>query len=719
MSSSIHQYGLLMAAADGSRICGGKDSDLARSFNNERSRALTTIKKISLSARRALQLVSRSIEHRGPLRSGSASDVSCDAQTPGDSSLCSHIAALPEHLPDNNNSFCVHQLADLPSPKVSTVPTPESLRRVEDPGRQPPLSIQPQQSQFQKSSAPPVSSTVKPRSLLSALLKRQSSSTSIIADAGTTAPANSASLQKPPTPPGPPACSSLCHVPNPGHSPGPRAPQACAMGWLYDSLPAQQDRRNPLPSPMLVLQHPSRHHAAERIDVSLSAPNPHVASLKRVLKGLEHSTEATAAAAAATPLLPPSALQPVVAACASSVRVANRAAAPLQVQAADSINLPGTQASPPVEGYRRVPLLNPSAEEAALREPSPVMPATSLLALSLGGVGRGDISSVVQRLSPGASLQKRLYKGKMSSVYKGRCLQSGLPVALKVYFKDRVPANVIHMVMREVSIHLQATEQRNVLKLYGVFQNDDVIVLVLELAARGSLSGICKSINGGRLSEAQVRQTVVEPLLDALSYLHGKGVCHRDIKAGCNGPRPENLLITADWGLRLADFGVSINLTEERAVTRAGTGDYMAPEVERCPLKAHPEENKEDTSLAYTTAAEPSLQGRFSGLCRVAPCRAVAQHGRGPKTGVTVLLQDVWSVGVLVYELLVGFPPILLGKGGLKFPASVSPGARDFIISALAHLPEERPTVRQLRCHPWMLAAGAAADQGQRRDIEL
>lgn len=43
-------------------------------------------------------------------------------------------------------------------------------------------------------------------------------------------------------------------------------------------------------------------------------------------------------------------------------------------------------------------------------------------------------------------------------------------MALKVYFKARVPANVIHMVMREVSIHLTSSEHKHILKLYGVFQ---------------------------------------------------------------------------------------------------------------------------------------------------------------------------------------------------------------------------------------------------------
>ena len=58
-----------------------------------------------------------------------------------------------------------------------------------------------------------------------------------------------------------------------------------------------------------------------------------------------------------------------------------------------------------------------------------------------------------------------------------------------------------------------------------------------------------------------------------LQYLHTRAIIHRDIK-------PENILF-ADKGscLKLADFGLAIDLREERAVTRAGTLDYMAPEV--------------------------------------------------------------------------------------------------------------------------------------------
>ncbi|GIL65803.1 hypothetical protein Vafri_19430 [Volvox africanus] len=269
----------------------------------------------------------------------------------------------------------------------------------------------------------------------------------------------------------------------------------------------------------------------------------------------------------------------------------------------------------------------------------------------------------------------RLYKGEVSSVYKATCGFSGLKVVLKVYSLHRVAENALHTLAREVRIHTDLAHD-NILTMYGVFEEDGRLVLVLERAVRGDLFRLHRSTPHCRMSEDQLRVLVLAPLLDALVYLHSKAVCHRDIK-------PENLLMTTSWQLRVADFGAAINLTQERAVTRTGTMDYMAPEVERCPLKMRPEDNKGNVDLAYSTAA------------------------------------DVWSVGVLAYEMLVGFPPFInCSKGNLDgssgddgngdrprelcFPHFVSAGGQDFISSALAVRPADRPTAAQLLRHPWL-----------------
>lgn len=73
---------------------------------------------------------------------------------------------------------------------------------------------------------------------------------------------------------------------------------------------------------------------------------------------------------------------------------------------------------------------------------------------------------------------------------------------------------------------------------------------------------------GGSLSEAKAINLVLMPLLSALFYLHSQGIVHRDIK-------PENCLFDDNMVLKMADFGLSVDITEERANTRAGTLDYM------------------------------------------------------------------------------------------------------------------------------------------------
>ncbi|KAG2488064.1 hypothetical protein HYH03_013367 [Edaphochlamys debaryana] len=262
-----------------------------------------------------------------------------------------------------------------------------------------------------------------------------------------------------------------------------------------------------------------------------------------------------------------------------------------------------------------------------------------------------------------------LYKGYASEVFKATCLKSVKDVVLKAYTLSSLSPFLTHQALREVSIHSRL-EHPSIVQFMAAFKEDDFLVLVMEYAAGGSLDRARRKL-GGRLSEAQAAQVVMLPLLRALAYLHRQGVVHRDIK-------PENLLFTPDWQLKLCDMGVSVCLREERAVTRTGSKDYMAPEVTPCPLKRSPADNKDDEAIAYSSAV------------------------------------DVWSVGVVAYELLTGFTPFPGGPPSLRssspasrlaYPSSVSGAARDFVTACLAMQPQDRPTVPELLRHPWMEAA--------------
>ena len=140
---------------------------------------------------------------------------------------------------------------------------------------------------------------------------------------------------------------------------------------------------------------------------------------------------------------------------------------------------------------------------------------------------------------------------------------------LKSYTLSAICELYQHQIFREVRLHA-SLQHENIVKLFAAFKEGDRVVMVQEYADGGDLFSLLQR-HGGRLSEKVAVQMVLEPFLRVLNYLHTRSIAHRDIK-------PENILFTKDAAcLKLADFGLAIDLREERAVTRAGTLDYMAP----------------------------------------------------------------------------------------------------------------------------------------------
>ncbi|PSC70705.1 aurora other [Micractinium conductrix] len=266
------------------------------------------------------------------------------------------------------------------------------------------------------------------------------------------------------------------------------------------------------------------------------------------------------------------------------------------------------------------------------------------------------------------TLTKQLYKGKASTLYQATDKPSGATVALKSYSKRRLSTLNWYQVEREVRLHSQLRHP-NVISLHAAFEDDNYVFMITQFAAGGDLYEDLKRA-GGQMRERVVAGEVLPPFMDALSHMHARSIIHRDIK-------PENILLTADRVIKVADFGLSINWGEERPVTRAGTLDYMSPEVLACPEKSRPEENKERLELGYTDAV------------------------------------DVWAVGVLAYELLVGKPPFeresreetyaYIQRKDPALPAWLSEGAKDFIMTALAKSARKRPSMAQLLDHPWIV----------------
>ncbi|XP_062328259.1 aurora kinase A [Osmerus eperlanus] len=246
-----------------------------------------------------------------------------------------------------------------------------------------------------------------------------------------------------------------------------------------------------------------------------------------------------------------------------------------------------------------------------------------------------------------------LGKGKFGNVYLARERQSMFILALKVLFKKQLEkAGVEHQLRREVEIqsHLR---HPNILRLYGYFHDAARVYLILEFAPKGELYGELQRC--GRFDEARSATYIME-LTDALNYCHSKKVIHRDIK-------PENLLLGSNGELKIADFGWSVHTPSSRRSTLCGTLDYLPPEM---------------------------IEGRT--------------HDEKV---------DLWSLGVLCYEFLVGRPPFetksheetyrKISRVEFTFPDHVTAGGRDLIGRLLKHNPLHRLPIQEVLTHPWVV----------------
>ncbi|XP_075763114.1 aurora kinase C isoform X2 [Pelodiscus sinensis] len=297
-----------------------------------------------------------------------------------------------------------------------------------------------------------------------------------------------------------------------------------------------------------------------------------------------------------------------------------------------------------------------STNKIILKPPSIQKPAIAGRVLAEPNSGAQSAQPTPQRVFTinDFEIGRPLGKGKFGNVYLARERDSKFIVALKVLFKSQMEKEgVEHQLRREIEIqaHLQ---HPNILRLYNYFHDKKRVYLILEYAPRGELY---KELQKCRQFDEQKTATFMEELADALIYCHAKKVIHRDIK-------PENLLMGLKGELKIADFGWSVHAPSLRRRTMCGTLDYLPPEM--IEGKTHDEK------------------------------------------------VDLWCIGVLCYELLVGHPPFessthtetyrRITKVDLQFPPFMSEGSRDLITKLLRHNPAERLPLRAVLEHPWVKA---------------
>ena len=176
-----------------------------------------------------------------------------------------------------------------------------------------------------------------------------------------------------------------------------------------------------------------------------------------------------------------------------------------------------------------------------------------------------------QTLNNRYKITARLGKGAMGTVYRATDTQSGREVALKVISSELVvDPDMLERFKREGEA-LSKLKHPNIVEFLDAFQHDEHYVIVMEYVSGGSLHEL---IRKGPLPIDRANRIALE-LCDALIRSHHLNIIHRDLK-------PENVLLAEDGTPKLADFGVA-RLSEGTRMTKSGTQVgtpyYMAPEA--------------------------------------------------------------------------------------------------------------------------------------------
>lgn len=172
----------------------------------------------------------------------------------------------------------------------------------------------------------------------------------------------------------------------------------------------------------------------------------------------------------------------------------------------------------------------------------------------------------------GCTIQQRLGKGAMATVYLAKQLDLDRDVAVKV-LSPRLTKDprLVAAFVQEAKL-LAKLEHPNVVPVYAVGHDEDSHFLVLQLVRGGSLQTLLKE--KGRFSADEVL-LFAQQIARGLQAAHRKGIVHRDIKPG-------NVLLTEEGALKLTDFGLAIMVDGAASALDEGqplgTPHYMAPE---------------------------------------------------------------------------------------------------------------------------------------------
>ena len=243
-------------------------------------------------------------------------------------------------------------------------------------------------------------------------------------------------------------------------------------------------------------------------------------------------------------------------------------------------------------------------------------------------------------------------KGGFGEVWKVNHKKTNELYVIKVLDKERLKLqNLIAQLNLEIEI-MYKVHHPHIMQLINHFEDDDNFFMIMPYASRGQLYTLLKK--NSKLDQKMTSQFLRETI-SAVKYLHEHNIIHRDIK-------PENILLDQNYRVKLSDFGWSnFCAPNEKRRTFCGTREYISPEM----VKKLPHDHR----------------------------------------------VDIWSIGVLLFECLAGYPPFSgqtdaelfrhVTQLKIKWPIDFPPLAKNLVMKILKVNPEERPSLDDILKHSW------------------